>query len=235
MGMNGLVGRRRREHQALPGPRGCSAWASKVLSSLQKRGRRCAATSTVTPAWRAYRSPQAAQRQGPTAPARALTFTHRAGTTHLTQGSRDSETQRLAQNHQPGSREAAQMDTVLTGAGPGTGDGVWVDFSPHRPPRPHTPWQQTAETLVQCTTCKPYVAVSARCATVHCGPAPVVLPHEPSAPRASPLTWAWAWTPPLGHLERREAHGHGVRRPGSGPTLPLMSRAPVGLRFPIHL
>lgn len=131
MGMNGLVGRRRREHQALPGPRGCSAWASKVLSSLQKRGRRCAATSTVTPAWRAYRSPQAAQRQGPTAPARALTFTHRAGTTHLTQGSRDSETQRLAQNHQPGSREAAQVTAWLThGTSPGAHAG------PH--PLPHS-------------------------------------------------------------------------------------------------
>ena len=92
LGMNSLVGRRRCEHQALPGPRGCGAWAGKVLSSLQKRGRRHPDTGTVTPAWRAHRSPQAAQHQGPTAPARALTFTHRVGTSRLTQGSRDSET-----------------------------------------------------------------------------------------------------------------------------------------------
>ncbi|XP_059982349.1 uncharacterized protein LOC132507231 [Lagenorhynchus albirostris] len=123
--MNGLVGRRRREHQALPGPRGCGAWGGKVLCSLQKRGR--AATSTVTPAWRAYRNPQAAQRQGPTAPARALTFTHRVGTTHRTQGSRDSETQRLAQNHQPGSREAAQ-----TSWRPGTRKLMGRDPETHR-------------------------------------------------------------------------------------------------------
>lgn len=38
--------------------------------------------------------------------------------------------------------------------------------------------------------------------------------------RCIPLTWAWAWAPPLGHLEEREEHSHFHRVRG----LPIWSQ-----------
>lgn len=69
----------------------------------------------------------------------------------------------------------------------------------------HTWWPVSAASPSPCPLC--------HTAFVSCPNHPPGLHH-----RCVPLTWALVWTPPLGHLERREAHSHRSGGPRCGPS-----------------
>lgn len=80
---------------------------------------------------------------------------------------------------------------------------------------PHPPPTQLGIDLCSTQPVQPHMVVCAchvpshaHCATGHFSPVPIALPLGPSAP-GFPLTWAWVWTPPSGHLERRDAQDTG--------------------------
>lgn len=80
---------------------------------------------------------------------------------------------------------------------------------------PHPPPTQLGIDLCSTQPVQPHMVVCAchvpshaHCATGHFGPVPIALPLGPSAP-GFPLTWAWVWTPPSGHLERRDVQDTG--------------------------
>lgn len=54
-------------------------------------------------------------------------------------------------------------------------------------------------------------------ATLHSCPVLTILPVPHC--RWVPLTWAWVWTPPLGHLEERSTQSQGQKAPDLVPAL----------------
>lgn len=72
-----------------------------------------------------------------------------------------------------------------------------------------------------CPYCTPVPSLSSL-------PEPLLL----ALPRCIPLTWAWVWTPPLGHLEETEAHSHGSGGPRCSPNSTLDELDPCGFPFP---
>lgn len=104
LGMKGLVGRRRGEHQHLPAQRGCDTGVGRSLSSLQKG--QDPATHTMTPAWCPPGVPMPAQDWGAYS---VLVYPHGYLEWKPLISFRKTEAQRhkaLLKTMQPGSREA---------------------------------------------------------------------------------------------------------------------------------
>lgn len=88
-------------------------------------------------------------------------------------------------------------------------EGVGALTPPHPPPTQlGIDLCSTQPVQPHMVVCACHVPSHAHCATGHFGPVPIALPLGPSAP-GFPLTWAWVWTPPSGHLERRDAQDTG--------------------------
>lgn len=135
MGMKGLVGRRRGEHQALPAQRGCDMGVGRSLSSLQKG--RDPATHTMTPAWCPPRVPTHTQDWGAYS---VLMYPHSYLEWKPLISFRKTEAQRhkaLLKKMQPGSR---------------LGSAPWLTHTPGRLQEPGRRWSASHASPTLCGT-----------------------------------------------------------------------------------